>query len=150
MTPPSKTIVARRARPRAGLLSAVVGGAAADTIRGGSGGNLITDGGGADTLSGGTGADRFIYAATGHGGDTITNFSGSTGQGDRLQFVSLLSGTFAYRGEGAFTATGNSEGRFNGSVVQVDINGNGTADLTLPLTGITTAGQPSAADFSWV
>lgn len=127
----------------------VTGGAAADTIRGGDGANLITGGGGADTLSGGTGADAFIYASTGHGGDTITNFSGSTGQGDQLRFVGLLSGTFDYRGSGAFTATGNSEARFTGSALQVDTNGDGSSDLTLTLTGITTAGQLGNADFSW-
>lgn len=119
-------------------------------LSGQDGNYTITGGGGAGTLSGGTGADEFVYTATGEGGDTITNFGGSTGQGDRLQFVDLRSGDFVYRGASAFTATGNSEARFNGSALLVDTNSNGTADLTLILTGITAAGQLSAADFSWV
>ncbi len=76
------------ARPTA---SRVTGGAAADTIRGGNGANLITGEAEPIPCPAERARMRSIYASTGHGGDTITNFSGSTGQETSCSFVGLLS-----------------------------------------------------------
>ena len=117
----------------------IVGGAAADTLSGGVG---------ADTLTGGLGADRFTWDALNEGGDRITDFSAA--QGDKLVFADLLKGGFVYRGAQAFTGgSDNSEARFAGGALQVDANGDGTTDLTITLSGITTAGQLTTADFLW-
>ena len=60
-------------------------------------------------------------------------------------------GTFAYLGTGTFTGGfDNSEARVQGDTVQIDSDGNGSADITIRLTGLTTASQLTAADFVWV
>jgi hypothetical protein len=57
------------------------GGAAADTLIGGSGHNVFSAGHGADSITAGSGHDRFTYHAaggsTGKGYDTITGFNGN-------------------------------------------------------------------------
>lgn len=134
----------------------VTGGAGADVVTGGDQADTLKGRGGNDTLTGGPGADSFVYTAVGNGTDTIADFSGQTafgggpGQGDKFTFESVLVGTFAYRGSQPFTASGNTEARVeNGSAI-VDADGNGTADITIVVTGLTGAGQLSAVDFQFV
>ena len=124
-----------------------------DTIYGGLDNDSLIGGNGADSLQGGSGADHFVYVATGSGADTIVDFNeldGGAEEGDVLEFVGLKVGDFVYLGTGAFTGgSNNSEARISGSQVLVDSNGDGTADFTITLTNLTSAGQLSASDFLW-
>ena len=141
----------------------VDGGAGADVIKGNDSGNVIHGGGGNDTLRGGQSSDNlvgdtgndiltggassdfFYFSSIGGGTDIITDFSAP--QGDKLLFQGLLHGTFAYRGSAAFTAGGNSEARFAVGQMLIDTDGNGTTDIAINLTGITSASQFHASDF---
>jgi serralysin len=124
----------------------LVGGDGNDTLLGGDGGDYLVGGAGNDLLTGGAGDDYFRFSALSDGSDTISDFSSA--QGDRLEFENLLHGSFSYRGTAAFTASGNSEARFDGGIVLVDANGNGVADITIIMTGISAATQLTAADFT--
>jgi Ca2+-binding RTX toxin-like protein len=134
----------------------VNGGAAIDTILGGDLNDQLVGAGGNDQLTGGGGADQFRYTSTLSGVDTIHDFSGTTafgggaGDGDKLAFVGLLSGTFSYIQAAAFSATGNSEARFaSANTLEVDTNGNGAADITVKLDNFTAAAQLVNGDFIW-
>ncbi|MGO1077788.1 calcium-binding protein [Inquilinus sp. CA228] len=121
------------------------GGAGRDGLYGGSGNDGLIGGRDNDGLEGGDGADRFIFTGVGDGLDTIMDFSSS--QGDRLVFTGLLHGTFSYLGAASFTGGGNSQARFAAGQLFVDTDGNGAADVTVKLTGITAASQLHASDF---
>lgn len=118
-----------------------------DILRGGGGGDVLRGDGGADQLEGGAGGDSFVFYAGYSGVDTIMDFSSS--QGDKLAFADREHGTFSYRGAASFTAGGNSEARFAGGQVFVDMDGNGTADITVKMTGITSASQLHTSDFAF-
>jgi Ca2+-binding RTX toxin-like protein len=124
-----------------------------DTMTGGSANDSLKGGAGNDILTGAAGSDQFIYSAAGNGSDLITDFSGQTafgggaGDGDHLTFESILHGTFSYRGNLAFTGTGNTEARVQSGAVRVDVDGNGAADFQIALTGLTSASQLVTADF---
>jgi Ca2+-binding RTX toxin-like protein len=131
----------------------VNGGDAADTVTivGGSFGASIFGGDGNDVLTGGSGADKFIYTTDTSGVDTITNFSGQAAQGDDLVFDNLLTGTFSYIGSGVFTGgSDNTEARFQGGQVFMDTDGDGVSNITITLTGITTAAQLNVNDFVFI
>jgi Ca2+-binding RTX toxin-like protein len=123
---------------------------------GGAGKDALWGGAGNDSLTGGAGADLFGFGSGSNGSDTVADFSGQTafgggaGQQDVLAFDDVLTGTFAYLGSGAFTGSGNTEARASGSHVFVDFDGNGAADINITVTGLTSAGQLSAADFTFV
>jgi hypothetical protein len=105
-------------------------------------------------LSGGLGADQFVFNSTTSGIDVVSDFNeldGGGEEGDILRFEGLRVGTFAYRGTSAFTGgSDNSEARVVGNQVLVDTNGDGTTDITITLTGLTTASQLGAGDFLFV
>jgi Ca2+-binding RTX toxin-like protein len=122
-----------------------VGNSLSNTIIGNGAANVLEGGAGNDLLYGGAGGDSFIYHDGNSGLDTINDFT--YWQGDKLYFNELLHGVFKYLGSAAFTASGNSEARFTSGQVLVDTNGNGTTDITIKLTGITTASQLHASDF---
>ena len=119
--------------------------------------NKLTGLEGDDTLTGDDGADRFIFNSTVSGLDTITDFNGlvsGVADGDKLELAaSLLVGTFAYVGAGAFSGgLDNSEARVNinlGRVV-IDTDGDGTGDIIIALTGLTLADQLTITDFVFV
>jgi Ca2+-binding RTX toxin-like protein len=130
----------------------IKGGNLVDTINGDAGNDKINGAGGADILTGGAGSDVFKYAnasdsGLGAAGDRITDFT--IGQ-DRLNF-SLLdadAGTagdqaFSLVGTAAFSNTGIGQIRYQDSgadlLVQLDVDGNGTADMEVLLQGL--AGQ---------
>jgi Ca2+-binding RTX toxin-like protein len=118
------------------------GNGGSDILTGGAAGDQLTGGAANDTLTGGEGNDRFIYVNTTSGADTIADFNeldGGGEEGDVLEFQGMLTGTFAYLEDQAFTATNNSEARVSGSQVLVDTDGNGTTDITITLTGLTDA-----------
>jgi Ca2+-binding RTX toxin-like protein len=129
------------------------GGAGNDTLAGGAGDDALVGGAGNDVLTGGAGADEFVFRSRTSGVDTITDFNldGGEDEGDLLVFEGLGVGTFAYLGAGAFTGgSDNSEARVLGSQVLVDTNGDGTADITITLAGLTNANQLAVDDFLFV
>lgn len=124
------------------------GGALNDQINGGNGNDKIIGFTGADTLTGGAGADQFRYlfaTDSGVGGlaDHITDFLAGT---DKFNF-SLLDADPVAAGRQAltfidtlaFSATGTAQVRYGVSganlLVQVDLDGNGTADMEIVLDG---------------
>ncbi|WP_373503828.1 calcium-binding protein [Aestuariivirga sp.] len=139
------------------------GDAAGDTIsgfenvRGGRGNDILTGNGGrnqlqgdlgSDILTGGAGADRFVFrifeeSRAGTSRDIITDFSRS--QGDRIDFSRLdfdsfpfiWDGELRFIGSAAFDLAGDIRVVRSGSltVVQVDFNGDGGADLEIGLKG---------------
>ena len=120
----------------------------ADTINGGNGNDKIMGLGGADLLTGGAGADQFRYlfttdAGTGANADQILDFiSGS----DKLDFRLLDADPFT-AGRQALTFIGTSNFVVNGIAqvrfsdlgadlrVDVDLDGNGVADMQMLLVG---------------
>jgi Ca2+-binding RTX toxin-like protein len=116
-----------------------------DQIFGLGGDDLINGGLGTDTLSGSAGADHFVYANAAEAGinslnpfaiETILDFDGTAG--DRID-LSLMQGSdrFTFIGGGAFTAGGHGEIHFAGGMVQIDADGDGTADMFIKMTGVT-------------
>lgn len=68
-----------------------------------------------------------------------------------LRFDGLKVGTFVYLGTATFSGgSDNSEARVSGNQVIFDANGDGTADITITLTGLTAATQLVATDFLFV
>lgn len=135
------------------------GGALNDAINGGNGNDKLVGFTGADTLTGGAGNDQFRYLFTtdsGVGGlaDHITDYLAGT---DRLNF-SLLDADPVAPGRQAltfidtlaFSATGTAQVRYGVSganlLVQVDLDGNGTADMEIVLDGAS-AQTLSGGDF---
>jgi autotransporter-associated beta strand protein len=138
----------------------VQGGGLVDTVTGGTGVDKFAGNAGADVLTGGTAADVFKYRAAGDSGmsagnrDTITDFLIGT---DRMNFVKIdanagLAGdqAFAFVGTGAFIGGGAGSIRYQNSgadlLVLVDVDGNGTAEMSIVLAG--RSGQTlTVADF---
>ena len=133
------------------LANAIVGNSGANAISALDGNDTITGAGGNDTTTGGLGADHFLFTNTSSGVDTITDFNeldGGGEEGDVLEFQGLLVGAFAYLGTGAFVVSaGHTQARIAGGQVLVDINGDAVADITINLTGLTTASQLATSDF---
>ncbi|GGE83245.1 calcium-binding protein [Niveispirillum cyanobacteriorum] len=108
----------------------------------GSSGNDTLDGGiGADTLTGGAGADLFIVGNS----DMVSDFS--AGDGDRID-LSAIDADASLPGDDAFTwldgaAFSNVAGQLRWETVGADIalladlDGDGVADLTVSVAGIT-------------
>ncbi len=127
------------------------GGTFTDTVSGGAGNDKIFGAGGPDILTGGAGADQFRYlfsndSGTGTGADRITDFLSGT---DRLNFALLDADPVAagrqaltFINTAAFSATGSAQVRYGLSgadlLVQVDLDGNGTADMEMVLQGAST------------
>jgi Ca2+-binding RTX toxin-like protein len=123
----------------------------ADTLRGDAGNDRLTGSLGTDKLTGGTGADRFVFDnladSTVAAVDTITDFNGAE---DLIMLAPLqftVSQTFI--GSSAFSATGGAELRVTTAAgvqtLQVDANGDGTADMAIKVIGTALA----ADDFSY-
>jgi Ca2+-binding RTX toxin-like protein len=141
----------------------LIGGAGNDSLEGGNGNDVLigdtgddklVGGAGNDVLTGGLGADEFIFRSVTSGIDVITDFNGLDGagdEGDLLVFQGIGIGGFAYLGSDAFTGgSDNTEARVSGNQVLIDINGDGTADIRITLTGLVSADQLSADDFLFI
>ena len=121
----------------------IYGGRGDDEIDGGSGNDFIFGGRGADDLTGGTGADTFVFefasdSAAGNG-DTIQDFVSGT---DKID-LSALSDSLIFINTAEFNNVAG-EVRFAGGTVQIDLNGDGNANMEIDLTGV---GGLSASDF---
>lgn len=137
----------------------VFGGSGDDTISGGAGGDFLYGGKGDDTIDGGNGADEIIG---GLGADNLTGGAGTddfvfefisdsyAGAGNRDTISDFVVGTddidlsnidgLSFVGTTAFTNTAG-EVRFDESggdtIVQVDSDGDGSADLEIFIDGVT-------------
>lgn len=113
-----------------------------DHLFGGSGNDLLTGAAGRDIQNGGPGRDRFDFNAAfdsvaGADRDTILGFSHP--QGDRIDLRTIdansnLGGNQAFHFVGAFTNHAG-ELRVNGQLAQMDLNGDGVADMEIRVTG---------------
>ncbi|MBE2278269.1 MAG: hypothetical protein IAE87_18465 [Rhodobacteraceae bacterium] len=129
-----------------------------DTILGGGGNDRLYGGDGNDLLAGGAGADSFVFDSIRGGIDVIADFNrlnGGRDEGDVLRFEGLFDGPgrggFAYLGSGSFSGgSDNAEARVAGNRVLVDTDGDGTAEITIILTGLTNPDQLDAGDFIFV
>jgi serralysin len=110
-------------------------------IVGNSGDNIISGKGGVDTLTGNGGIDTFMFAAGETGAtvgtrDLITDFQKGL---DRIDLSNLVNQPLNFLGQQAFHGQGDAEVRFqfNGpnTALMVDINGDGTGDMVISLTG---------------
>lgn len=129
----------------------LIGGIGNDRLIGGTGNDQLSGDEGNDILNGGSGADRFIFATTQQGIDVIADFNqldGGLRERDVIAIKDGLVGSFGYIGAALFSGgSDNSEARVQNGQVLIDLDGNGTADITLTLTGLTSAGQLLASDF---
>jgi hypothetical protein len=120
-----------------------------DTLVGGDGDDILIGGLGKDTLTGGLGADTFRYLqeSIGLGGselDNITDFS--TAEGDRFDF-SAIDADSGEDGDQAFVLAENGFTKTAGemfvfytasqdqTVIRLDVDGDGKADLQLRVGG---------------
>lgn len=113
----------------------------ADTLRGDAGNDRLTGLLGADQLTGGTGADRFEFQnladSTVTAADTITDFNGTE---DLIIMTPLqFTASQTFIGSAAFSATGGAELQVTTTAgvqtLQVDANGDGTADMAIKVIG---------------
>ena len=130
----------------------LAGGLGDDILRGDAGDDSLSGDGGKDLLTGGGGADRFIFAAASESSvsapDQITDFNPHR---DQLVFKGLLHGSFDYLAHEDFSASGNTQARLDTDAhrLEVDIDGNGLADMAIMLLGGASA-RLDANAFSWV
>ncbi len=137
------------------------GGNLADTINGGNDRDKIIGWGGADLLTGGSGNDVFRYLAAtdsgiGANADIITDFTIGSDDFD-FRYLDSDVGTeglqpyaLTFVGTTAFDGSGNAEIRYGTTggdiTVELDLDGNGTADMQIVLQGIG-GGTLTSADF---
>ncbi|WP_146592438.1 hypothetical protein [Puniceibacterium confluentis] len=67
-----------------------------------------------------------------------------------MELRGLLVGSFSYLGADAFSAHGATEARFDAGVVIFDFDGNGTADMSIRLTGFVDATQLTTDAFLFI
>jgi serralysin len=123
------------------------GNAGKNTLSGGDGADVLDGGAGVDRLTGGRGADvfRFESGDTGVGSglrDVVTDFKAA--DGDRVDLTAIDANTsiggvqpFAFIGSVQFSAHAG-ELRFQHSVLSGDVDGDGSADFEIQLTGLRT------------
>ncbi|HYE46850.1 MAG TPA: M10 family metallopeptidase C-terminal domain-containing protein, partial [Caulobacter sp.] len=122
----------------------LLGKAGNDTLSGGGGADTLTGGLGSDELSGGAGADTFVLLQESIGQrerDRITDFKAS--EADKLDLSAIDADTTA-DGDQAFTAVSDFSGvagemslqyRAGKTILRLDVDGDGKADLTLKING---------------
>jgi serralysin len=111
-------------------------GAGDDNLDGGAGNDRLIGGAGKDSLTGGSGNDTFVFAsgdsAVGLGRDVVTDFA----SGDRIDLTGA--GAKSFIGNNAFTGSAGQVRSVNISgqtIIELDSDGNGLADLQLELAG---------------
>ncbi|MGQ3215113.1 calcium-binding protein [Shinella sp.] len=124
------------------------GGRANDTLRGGDGDDALTGNEGSDRLTGGKGADHFVFAdasdslPTAGARDVITDFKQS--EGDKIHLLHEGSPAYSFVGASAFTGKVGEVRSFvstGKTHVQLDVGGDGVADLGIILAGTVTLTQ---------
>lgn len=128
------------------------GGNKDDRLVGGAGDDLLYGGAGGDTMSGGAGKDAFVFTAVSDSPaiatDTILHFQSGK---DTLVFRGEFrdAGTLHLIGGNAFSGTPGEVrygGGHDGGGVQIDMDGDGHADVAIIFLGDT---QIQASDFSF-
>lgn len=118
------------------------GGQGNDKLSGGDGKDVLIGGAGQDRLFGGAGADTFVFSYASHSpknsnSDVVKDFELGL---DRIDFSDLISGTFNFIGDTAFSGTG-PEVRISisgsNTLVRVDVDGDGTGDMKVIIEGVT-------------
>ncbi|WP_170263482.1 M10 family metallopeptidase C-terminal domain-containing protein [Blastochloris sulfoviridis] len=128
------------------------GAAGNDVLDGLAGDDILEGGAGVDTLSGGEGADTFVFRTIKDMGcndsaDTICDFSTAENDIIDLHLIDAMTklrgnNTFVFIGEDDFSNTAGQL-RFTEGLLAGDINGDGTADFEIRLTGVTTLSETS-------
>ena len=122
-----------------------------DSLSGAGGADTLTGGLGQDRLNGGTGADQFVFTTRSHsttdaaGRDIIVDFSHTAHDKIDLRAIDAIAGgvnnQFSFVGRATFSGTAG-ELRLNDTganiIVQVDINGDKTADFAIMVLDVTT------------
>lgn len=112
-----------------------------DTLLGDAVANMLRGAAGNDRLTGGAGADKFVFNAVTDSGkaagarDVITDFLKGT---DKID-LSGFAGIFSFKGTGALgggTPSVNYAQVSGNTIVGLDVDGNGTLDMQLELTGL--------------
>jgi Ca2+-binding RTX toxin-like protein len=146
----------------------LLGGAGDDTLEGGNGNDRLIGGPGTDVLTGGSGKDIFEYRnageSTASAPDTITNFAVDLAEGDLfMDRINLrpvdaytpngaLDDAFVFIGTAAFTGAGAARGEVRvqqveaDTLVMLDTDADGVADMALVLKNVAAASL-EAADF---
>lgn len=125
------------------------GGGGEDSLTGALRQDILIAFEGDDTLTGGAGADQFrIGAQPGGSDDTIADFSGlgTTEAGDRIRIADGATQA-ACIGAEVFTASGLTEVRYAHDMLKIDFDGDGRAESSFFLTGMTLATQLTQDDF---
>jgi serralysin len=125
----------------------LMGLAGSDELQGKSGNDILVGGLGQDFMFGEGDADTFVFEKV---ADSAANtlrdiiFDFSRAAGDRIDLSGIDANT-ALRGNQAFEFIGTAaftgeagEARFSNGILSVDVNGNGTADMTVEVRGLTT------------
>ncbi|SFM42903.1 beta strand repeat-containing protein [Nitrosomonas communis] len=120
------------------------GGQGDDAYIASSNGDIITGGLGGDLVFLGTAADKLLYNAQAESNgittkDSVSNFDVTA---DSIQFAAnMQKGSAAYIGGNSFTNTDSTQVRFDDAAqtLQVDLNGDGAADMGITLVGINAA-----------
>jgi Ca2+-binding RTX toxin-like protein len=128
------------------------GNAGDDTIKGQAGDDTLIGGSGADKLTGGLDVDLFLYTASNQstvavtGRDTIYDFSQA--EGDKIDLSAIDADStvaadqaFVFIGAAAFSSTAGelrAEVMGANTLVSADINGDGSADFSILVKGVTT------------
>lgn len=116
----------------------IIGSKGSNGLSGKAGADILAGMQGADTLTGGSGGDIFAFTATRdskvNAGDTVTDF----GEGaDRIALSAI--GDFAFLAKEGAQFTGHAEIRWfqdsDETIIEVDTNGDRTADMQIVLEG---------------
>jgi serralysin len=129
-----------------GVANSLVGNAGNDKISGGAGDDTISGGAGSDTLSGGSGADTFVFDLTAISAKSVDVIKDFKAGSDRIDLSGMFDGEFAFIGRKGFhhvaaelhftaVAASGDEGAY--ALVAGDVDGNGMADFTIHLNGVT-------------
>lgn len=114
-----------------------------DRLVGGGGDDILIGGKGKDTLIGDDGADTFVFARTNHStndanADKISDFEIGT---DRIDLSDIIAGELVFIDGNAFSGTANevriSTTGSGNSLVRVDTNGDGVADMKIVVATVT-------------
>lgn len=135
------------------------GGSGDDKLKGGAGADNIGGGSGSDVLTGGAGSDIFLFADASHLDaslaltDVITDFTQA--ESDIISVYGIDADTttigdqrFAFIGDDAFTGSAGQLRYFqleNRTIIEMDTDGDGNADLCLALDGLI---DLTSADFA--
>jgi len=130
-------------------LDELQGGADRDVLMGGRGADRLVGGEGRDRLTGGKDADVFAFRALGDGGDMVTDFSAAGGDVIDLSEIDARAhkaGDQAFHFVDGFThrsgeAVLTYKAAHDRTVLALDVDGDGAADMAVKFAGHLTAGD---------